>query len=223
MDDAQALFESIRTGDAGKVRELVSANANLVNARNPQMQSAVLMSCYQGRKEIRDLLIEKGATLELHEAVAAGNLARIKELVEGNPELAENYSPDGFPVFALAAAFGHEDVARYLYGKGAKINAIATNGTGYSALTGAVASGQVSIAQWLAEIGADVNYRYAKGYSPLLTAAANGHLEIVKMLLAHGADLHARTDDGKNALAFAQERGHNEVAKYLQELGLTRP
>ncbi len=221
MDDAQALFESIRTGDAGKVRELVSANANLVNARNPQLQSAVLMSCYQGRKEIRDLLIEKGATLELHEAVAVGNLNRVKELVETKPALAKSYSPDGFPVFALAAALGHDDVARYLQSKGAEINAIATNATGYSALTGAVASGHALIAQWLAENGADVNYRYAKGYSPLLTAAANGHLEIVKMLLAHGADFDARTDDGKSALTFAQERGHNEVAKYLQELGLT--
>src|ERR1700747_1805983 len=193
MDDEQALFESIRTGDAEKVRELVSANANLVNARNPQMQSAVLMSCYQGRKEIRDLLIEKGATLECHEAVSAGNCARIKELVEGDPELAENYSPDGFPVFALAAAFGHEDVARYLHGKGAEINAIATNETGYSALTGAVAGGHVSIAQGLSGNGADVNYRYAKGYSPLLTAAANGHLGIVKKLLGRGADVSART------------------------------
>lgn len=221
MDDAQALFESIRTGDAGKVRELVGANANLVNARNPQMQSAVLMSCYQGRKEIRDLLIEKGATLESHEAVAAGNLNRVKQLVEADPGLATSYSPDGFPLLALAAAFGHEEVARYLHGKGADLNAIATNGTGYSALTGAVASGQASIALWLAENGADVNYRYAKGYSPLLTAAANGHLEIVRMLLAHRADLHARTDDGKNALNFAQERGHNEVAKYLRGIGLT--
>ena len=126
MDGAQALFEAIRTGDAGKVRELVSANVNLVNARNPQMQSAVLMSCYQGRKEIRDLLIEKGATLELHEAVAAGNLNRVKELVEAEQGLAKNYSPDGFPLLALAAAFGHEQVARYLHGKGADINAIAT-------------------------------------------------------------------------------------------------
>jgi uncharacterized protein len=221
MDDAQALFESIRTGDARKVRELVGANANLVNARNPQMQSAVLMSCYQGRKEIRDLLIEKGATLEPHEAVAAGNLNRVKQLVEADPGLVTSYSPDGFPLLALAAAFGHEEVARYLHGKGADLNAIAANGTGYSALTGAVASGHASIALWLAENGADVNYRYAKGYSPLLTAAANGHLEIVKMLLAHRADLHTRTDDGKNALNFAQERGHNEVAKYLRELGLT--
>src|SRR6201984_1821759 len=197
MDDEQALFESIRTGDAEKVRELVSANANLVNARNPQMQSAVLMSCYQGRKEIRDLLIEKGATLECHEAVSAGNCARIKELVEGDPELAENYSPDGFPVFALAAAFGHEDVARYLHGKGAEINAIATNETGYTALTGAVASSHAALAKWLVENGADVNYRYAKGHSPLLEAAANGKLEIVRILLAHGADPNVRKHDKK--------------------------
>jgi ankyrin repeat protein len=221
MDDAQALFESIRIGDAGKVRELVGANATLVNARNPQLQSAVLMSCYQGRKEIRDLLIEKGATLELHEAAAAGNLVRVQEIVDSDPGLAKSYSPDGFPVLALAAVFGHEHVARYLHGRGSEINAIATNGTGYSALTGAVASGHASIARWLAENGADVNCRYAKGYSPLLTAAANGHLEIVKILLAHGADLHAHTDDGKDALAFAQERGHKEVAKYLLEVGLT--
>jgi uncharacterized protein len=221
MDEAQALFESIRTGAIGKVRELVGAKGGLVNARNAQQQSAVLMSCYLGRKEIRDLLIEKGATLELHEAVAAGNLNRVKQWVEAEPGLAKSYSPDGFPALALATVFGHEDVARYLHGKGAELNAVAINGTGYTALTGAVASGHASVAEWLAENGADVNHRYAKGYSPLLTAVANGHLEIVRMLLAHGADLQARTDDGKNALAFAQERGHNEVAKYLLELGLT--
>ena len=104
---------------------------------------------------------------------------------------------------------------------GADVNAVATNGSGYTALTGAVASGHATVAKWLAENGADVNYRYANGYAPLLTAAANGRLEIVKMLLAHGADLHARTVDGKNALAFAQERNYNEVAGYLRGLGLT--
>jgi len=222
MDSVVELFEAIRTGDAEKVRSLCAANAALVNARNARGQSAVLMACYTGRKEIRDVLVENGATLELHEAAAAGNLARVKEMAGANPELAKSYSPDGFPVLALAAAFGHEQVARYLRGQGADINAIATNGTAYTALTGAVASGQASIAEWLAENGADVNYRYGKGHSPLLEAAANGRLDMVKILVAHGADPHARTDDGKTALAFAQERRHNEVAKYLQELGLPR-
>ena len=42
---------------------------------------------------------EKGATLESHEAVAAGNLNRVKQLVEADPGLAKSYSPDGFPVW----------------------------------------------------------------------------------------------------------------------------
>ena len=34
----------------------------------------------------------------------------VAEKVTGNPELAENYSPDGFPVFALAALIGLADL-----------------------------------------------------------------------------------------------------------------
>jgi len=215
MDPVPDLFDEIRTGDVAKVRDILNADVALVDARNAQGQSAVLMACYMGRKEIRDLLLEKGATLQLHEAAAAGNLSRVKKIVEEQPDLAKGYSPDGFPVMALAAAFGHEDVARYLHGQGADINAAATNGTGYTALTGAVAGSHDSIAKWLAENGANVNYRYAKGHSPLLEAAANGRLDIVRTLAAHGADLHARTDAVKNALNFAEERGHKEVTEFL--------
>ena len=221
MSNAADLFASLRSDDTAAVARMLESEPALVQARNEQGISAVLMACYMGRKEIRDLLIAKGARLELHEAAAAGNLPRVKELVEDNSQLAKSYSPDGFPMMALAAAFGHEDVARYLHGKGAEINAVATNGTGYTALTGAVAGGHVALARWLAEKGADVNYRYAKGHSPLLEAAANGKLEIVQALVAQGADVHMRTEEGKNALNFAQERGHKEVAEYLLELGLT--
>jgi uncharacterized protein len=218
MDAGPDLFEAIRAGDTARVRRIVESDGGLVNARNAQGQSAVLMACYMGRQEIRDLLVEKGANLELHEAAAAGKLPRVKNWVDGKTELARSYSPDGFPVMALAAAFGHEDVVRYLCGKGAEINAVATNGTGYTALTGAVAGSHASIVKWLAENGADVNYRYAKGHSPLLEAAANGKLEIVKTLLTHGADGHARTDEGRSALHFAEERGHKELAEYLRGL-----
>jgi ankyrin repeat protein len=214
-------FAAVQAGDVAEVTRLIEAEPALLQARNERGASGVLLACYSGRREVRDLLLAKGARPELHEAAAAGQLSRVKELVETNHEAAKTYSPDGFPVIALAAVFGHDEVARYLHQKGADVNAVATNGSGYTALTGAVASGHAAIAKWLAENGADVNYRYAKGYSPLLTAAANGHLEIVKMMLVHGADLHARTDDGKNALAFALERNHKEVAEYLRAFGLT--
>jgi uncharacterized protein len=213
-------FTAVQAGDVGEVSRMLDADPSLLQAKSERGASAVLTACYSGRKEVRDYLLAQDPRLELHEAAAAGQLSRAKQLIGENPAAARSYSPDGFPVMALAAVFGHEEVARYLLNQGADINAVATNGSGYTALTGAVASGHAAIAKWLVENGADVNYRYARGYSPLLTAAANGHLDIVKMLLAHGADLHARTDDGKNALAFAEERNHHAVADHLRSLGL---
>jgi uncharacterized protein len=219
VSDIAAFFQAVQSGDASIVEALLDADASLAKVKNEKGQSPVLMAVYTGRKEIRDLLLARGVALELHEAAAAGQLARVKQIVDKDPGLANNFSPDGFPVFALAAVFGHLDVAEYLFAKGVDVNAAATNGTGYNALTGAVASGHAQIAGWLLKNGADANYRYGAGYSPLLTAAANGHLEIVKMLLEHGADLHAKTNDGKTALSFAQERNHAEVAEFLRSHG----
>jgi uncharacterized protein len=221
MSETQLFFDAIRSGDLPAVRALLDQDAALLSAKNAQSQSPVLFSIYNGQKEIRDLLLSRGAQLELHEAAAAGDLLRVKEIVQKDASLAKAYSSDGFPVLALAAVFGNFDVTKYLHEKGGDINAVATNGTGYNALTGAVASGHSEIVKWLLDHGAEPNYRYAAGYTPLLTAAANGHLEILKALLAHGADLHAKTNDGKNALAYAQERKHTVVAEYLHSQGLS--
>jgi ankyrin repeat protein len=221
MSETQLFFDAIRAGDVAAVRALLDQDSTLIGVRNAQSQSPVLFSIYNRQAEIRDFLISRGAVLELHEAVAAGDLARVKELLEKDSSLAKSYSPDGFPVVALAAVFGHFEVMKYLHASGADINAAATNGTGYNALTGAVTSGQTEIVKWLLENGADPNYRYANGYSPLLNAAANGHLEILKLLQGHGADLRANTTGGKNALSYAEERKNSTVAEYLRAQGLS--
>jgi uncharacterized protein len=219
MDKASDLFVAIRGGDAAAVRKLLDADPALAAAKNSQGQSPMLAATYGGRREIRDLLIARGAPLEFHEAAAAGRFDRVKQVLEKNPALAKSYSPDGFPAVALAATFGHLPVARYLVEKGADVNAAATNGTGYNALTGAVTSGHKEIVAWLLETGADPNYRYGPGYSALLAAAANGHLDIVKLLLHCGADLHAKANDGKSAVAIAEERQHPEIALFLRAYG----
>jgi len=221
MEDTQAFFEAIRAGDTGNVAVMLERQPSLTEAKNPQGLSAVLAACYMGRTEIRDLLVARGAKLELYEAAAAGKLPEVEALVEAEPASARGYSPDGFPILALAAAFGHEQVVRYLHSRGADVNAVSRNATGYTALTGAVAGRHAGVVRWLVESGAEVNYRYAKGHSAFLEAAANGSLDIVKALLAHGADPKARTDDGKGALAYAEQGGHRELAAYLRDLGLT--
>ena len=221
MSETQLFFDAIRAGDVAAVRALLDQDSTLLGAKNAQSQSPVLFSIYNRQNEIRDFLVLRGAVLELHEAAAAGDLARVKQLVEKDAALARSYSPDGFPVVALAAVFGNLEITKYLHAKGADINAAATNGSGYNALSGAVTSGHTEIVKWLLENGAEPNYRYSNDYSPLLNAAANGHLEILKLLQARGADLHARTSDGKNALAYAEERKHTAIAEYLRAQGVS--
>ena len=216
MSENKAFFEAIRSGDLAAVKSLVGADASLASARNDTGVSGVLTAVYMGRSEIRDFLIASGAALELPEAAAVGILARVRELVEKNHAQANSFSPDGFPVVALAAFLGHLEVVQYLAAHSADVNVVATNGSGYNALTGAVTSGHAAVVQWLLEHGANANYRYSAGYSPLLTAAANGRLDIAKLLLAHGADPHATTNDGKTALSLANERNHPEVAALFQ-------
>jgi uncharacterized protein len=216
MPDARSFFDAIRTGNFAQVRSLLSADPSLASCRNESGVSPLLFSIYTGRQEIRDFLLSRGVTVDLFEAAALGDVPRVKQRVDRDPSVAKSFSPDGFPVFALACFFGHLNVARYLAEKGADIRAIASNGSGYNALTAAVAAGRTETVGWLLERGLDPNYRYGPGYTPLLTAAANGHLEIVKLLLSHGADPRATSDDGKSALAFATERNHPLVADFLR-------
>jgi uncharacterized protein len=218
---APELFEAIRTGDLASVQSILDANACLASARNDSGVSAVLLSVYSAQLEIRDLLLSRIMELELPDAVAVGNLNRVKEIVEKNPASASAMSPDGFSVVALAAVFGHFDIARFLAEHHADVNAPASNVSGYNALTGAVASGHTEIVHWLLQNGANPNHRYGPGYSPFLTAAANGQLEILKLLLAHGADPQVASDDGKSALALATERNHAAVVEFLRNRDAT--
>src|ERR1700684_805897 len=219
MSDVQGFFAAIRSGDVGRVQSMLTEDPPLAEWKNEQKQSPVLAAVYSGKTAVRDLLVAPGAHLECHEAVAGGQLERVEHFVDKDADLARAISPDGFPLVALAAAFGHFAVVKYLFEKGADLTAAATNGTGYNALTGAVAGGREEIAIWLLENGADANYRYGPGYTPLLTAAANGHLNNVRDVLVHGADIHAKANDGKTAVSIAEERKHTDVVEFLRSNG----
>jgi len=216
VPDSKSFFDAIRSGDLARVQSLLDADPSLASAKNESGASALLLSIYTGRHDIRKLLLLRGLQMDLAEASAAGELSRVKQLVEIDPAAANSFSADGFPLFALACFFGHLDTARYLAEKGADIHAAATNGTGYNALTASVAAGHTEIVKYLLARGLDPNHRYGPGFTPFLAAAADGHLEIVKLLLAHGADSAAIASDGKSALTLATERNHSQVADFLR-------
>jgi uncharacterized protein len=219
MLGAQKFLEAVKEGDFARVKQMLTIESDLANARAEAGPSAVMLAVYHGRTEIRDLLIERGAKLDIHDAAAAGKAERVAALAGQNPEAINSFAADGFAPLALAAFFGHRDLVDWLLGQGAEVNAISKNATGYTALSGAVARGDAEITRLLLSRGANARHRYGPGYSPLHEAAAGGKLEIVKLLITHGADPNAPNDEGQTALTMADAKGQSETAAFLRAHG----
>ncbi|HLJ42062.1 MAG TPA: ankyrin repeat domain-containing protein [Candidatus Acidoferrales bacterium] len=221
MLGAQKFLDAVKAGDAPRVKQMLVIDPRLANARAESGASAVMTAIYHGKMDVCDLLLERGAQLDIHEAAASGKFENVAALAAKNPAAINSYSADGFTPLALAAFFGHREAAQWLLANGADINAVAKNPTGYTALTGAVARGDAEIVRLLLSHGANAAHRYGAGYSALHEAAAGGKLEIAKLLLDHGADSSARTDDGQTPLSMAEAKGQTDAAALLRQRGAT--
>ena len=77
-------------------------------------------------------------------------------------------------------------------------------------------NGQLRVAQFLLDSGAEVNRsRDFNSWPPLLIAASSGHKAMVELLLAKGADMNSRDGSGQTALHLAAKNGFQSVAEVL--------
>ena len=77
-------------------------------------------------------------------------------------------------------------------------------------------NGQLRVAQFLLDSGAEVNRsRDFNSWPPLLIAASSGHKAMVELLLAKGADVNSRDGSGQTALHLAAKNGFQSVAEVL--------
>jgi ankyrin repeat protein len=219
------MFEAVKSGDAASVIELLDAHPVLVNAKNETGVSAVLLATYFGHREILEILLARGAELNIFDAAATGDLDRLKALAAEDTELIGSYSPDGFTPIGLAAFFGRKDVLDFLLQHGADPNAASKNQMRVTPLHSAVAHRDPEIATAMVESllsnGAKVNIAQDGGWTPLHQAAAHGQMEIMKLLLDRKADVNAESDDGTTPLRMAHNKGFSEAAEMLQQHGAT--
>jgi ankyrin repeat protein len=218
------MLEAVKAGNAVQVRKLLDANASHVNARAETGESAILLSIYYGHQEIRDLLLSRGAELNIFEASAAGQIARLEALEKSAPGAIKTFSHDGFTPLHLAAFFGQKAVVDLLLVRGADVNATSKNASALRAIHSAVAHRgdpdvALAIAQALVAAGAEINVAQQGGWTPLHAAAFHGHAAMVKFLLAHGGDVRAKADNGQDALAMAVSKKHDEAAALLRKHG----
>src|SRR4029079_897527 len=121
-DTAAAFIDAIKAGEFERVKAMVSAEPTLIDARSRTGESAILTAFYHRQKEIVNLLVARGAPLDLFEASAAGEIERVERLLseEGGTAI-DTHSADGWTPLHLAALFGHTKIAEALLARGADV------------------------------------------------------------------------------------------------------
>jgi ankyrin repeat protein len=208
---ATELFTAIKGGDKAAVGRLLERDRELVDARDESGLSPILTALYHGKSDIATAILRRGPNLTVFEAAAAGDAARVREIVERDATQADAIAPDGYSPLGLAAFFKRREVVRYLLEMGADPRRASRQG-GFAPLHSAVATDagarDIEIVRMLLDKGADANARSESGSTPLHTVAFTGDRESLDLLLEHGADPAIKNREGKTAADIARERGH---------------
>ncbi|MGO4695505.1 ankyrin repeat domain-containing protein [Paenibacillus sp. 2TAB26] len=215
------MIEAVKISNLQKVVELIYKDSTLVNANNDKGETAILMSAYYRANEIKELLINNGAVLNIFEASAIGNTTRLNELLSSSPDLVHSYSADGFTPLGLASHFGNEETVKFLLDHGADVNARSKDtNLNNMAIHAAIAGNHEHVVRTLISYGADINARcegkWRLGFTPLHVAAFFCNESIIKLLLQYDADTTAINDNGETAFALAILNEHRESAKLLK-------
>lgn len=182
------VHEAARTGDLVKLKELIGASPELVNAKGEQNDTPLHSAAMMGKTDAALFLIEKGAVID------ARNTA--------------NQSP-----LLYAAYGGYASIVDTLIARGAQFDY--RDSRGFAPIHFAARKGNMAVVELLVSKGAPFDNRGYQGKTPLHFAAMNGHTEIVKFLAARGAKLDTRDDGGEKPLASALGEGHVETAELL--------
>ena len=211
----QALVEDKRE----EIAKMIVQDDRLVKSRDIAGASAVQLAVYHGLDDMLGILLRSDVALDLAEAAAAGQLERVRELLDEEPSTVDEPGGDGFTPLTLAATYGQTEVARALLDAGADPSTPAQNPTRTAPIHGASghihAKTALELVELLIERGANVNAEQAGGFTALHRAAGRGHAAVVKRLLDAGADRDTESDLGGTARELAEERGHVPVMALL--------
>jgi cytohesin len=216
------------TWESGKdVVELLISKGADVNQQDNYGCTALHQIATLGNKDMVELLLAKGAAplSSIHSAVCAGDLAKVKSLVEEGDDVNRRAKGSGGQTPLFAAVYGdHIDIARFLIAKGANVNA--KDMAGQTPLHVVCVHGKRNMVELLIAEGADVNARDYGGCTPLhrMFTIGRQRMDIAELLIAKGADVNAKlphTDSmGElTPLHYAVKSGDARIVRLFIEKG----
>lgn len=182
------IFESIWAGDVDAVRSAVRDDPSLAATRDEKGLSPVRAAYYAQRPDVAEVLLEAGPELDIFDATTVGDVDRVAELLDGDPNLVGAWSEDGYTPLHFAAFFKQGKVLRELLDRGADVGAVARNDMKVQPLHSAVAARSTEAVAALLVAGANPNARQEGGFTPLMGAEQHDDTDMVRLLLDHGAE-----------------------------------
>jgi ankyrin repeat protein len=196
----------------GHFIETLLAKGADIEAKDDDGRTAYDIAASSGDREIAGILLKHGASItNIHSAVAAGNIEKVRTMLKESPGLVHEGNRATHTVESLlqnASYWGHKDILLQLLESGA--DALAQDGHYENALF-RVASKE--IAEILIERGIDACTRNISGATPLHYARSLG---IAKILVQYGADVNAADNTGYTPLHYGPSR---DVAEFLVRQG----
>lgn len=217
---SQAFFKLIQTGATAEIADAVQGDPSLVRTHDANGVSALTWSVYMGQPLVRDFLLaeltHQHVDLDLFEAAAIGDTARLAAILGPEPHAVNSYSPDGWTPLHLAAAFSTPEAVDLLLKAGAKVDAVSKNPQNNQPLHAAMALGRnPETIKLLLAAGANPNATQTAGFTPIFSAATANRKDLAELLIGAGAHAQVRSDHGKTPADFARERGYEELADWL--------
>jgi len=200
------LFEAVKKGDIVTVRSLLAKGAD-VNACDENQWTPLHYAGNAGRPLVGVLLINNGADVN---ARTSSGFTPLHSLA-GSAFFEGTTLPPG----------SLQEMAAMLIEKGADINAFVDDRSRWTPLHAALFRGNVAVARFLIENGADVNIREAiNDRTALHQAASLGDADLVRLVIAKGADVNnGRAEHMNTPLHFAARGRVIQVIKHLIENG----
>ena len=240
IENEREILETIRSDDTDKMASLLDASPNveqlfksIISIDNPSNhafgRSATLLQYASFRpdrsKEVASLLVERGATLDLHSACGLGKTKQIEQILADTPEAKNEQVDSYFPVQFAIAAKQAESIARLMQSgddPNKDLRKVAYFGwedetidTDYqpwkpihmASLWGFDAT-RIPVAKCLIENGADLNaVSPLDGFRPIHLVAMPNRVDMIRFFVENGIDVDSRTEQCKIIVTSKENSG----------------
>lgn len=157
-----------------------------------------------------------GCGMSVHDVVAAGDAARVQEMLAQDPDAIERRDKLGKTPLFFAVTYGREEMVDLLIEQGADVNA--QDDTGLTPLHVAAFMSRPACAEKLLNAGARIDTVDVFGDTPLHSAAIHGMTGMIGFLVRRGADVTAANNKGETPLDLAVKYEQERAVETLKNL-----